>query len=67
MVNKILYCPFCKLTKVGRAKAFYYYEYLVHITEEHGSDYVKVSGEVVTADDLKKRIHTLGELSVIKK
>lgn len=67
MAKKNLYCPFCKLTRRGRAKSYSYYEYLDHLTEEHGSEYTKNSGKVIFVNDLKALIRTLGELGVIKK
>jgi len=67
MSEKYLTCRFCKLTKRGRAQLFAFYEYLYHLKEEHGSDHVKVSGKVVTADDLIEMLYMLGELGVIKK
>ena len=66
-IERYLTCPFCKLTKRGRAKLFAFYECLYHLKEEHGSDHVKVSGKVVTADDLIEMLCTLEELGVIKK
>ena len=67
MTDKYLYCPFCKLTKTGRSKAYSYFEYLDHLTESHSSEFMKKSGKVIFTNDLKAIIHTLAEHGVIKK